>query len=795
MTDIPYIYSLLLARGYQDRLFAGLKGSRKREGRETLAECPFCGGARFSFSSDKPVYKCWNCDKGGDWITYLQEAEGLDFRDAVHRLASEAGVEIKEADKAKHQEYTKRADLLEAAHTLFVKALDPVGSSLHSENAEDVLQYLLKRGYNAQDIRGMELGAHIGKEALLRELEEQGYTSQEIQASGLLTGGFGETHPLTLLWRDRAGRAIGIVCRLLIDDKEELKQRNLQKYKNSFGMEKDKGLIGFSKARGSAEVAVLEGVLDALYLNYQEESTQSNKPERRYAVSTGGISLSSEQLAMLQDAGTKELYLALDSDKAGQDATEKALRQLTQSRLRAYVVSFPQGYKDPDELVRKERIEAWRECLRQAKGGYSWLARRILEKQDLSTEVGKDRAVEEALEIYSAIYNSIGAAEFREEILSGLWLDLEGWEREALKHRERSSKQKAEQAIQDIAQRLQAKKVEHDIPGAELALIEGLQEISRLRGVAPPEPYLLDSLLSDILATEEGLLTGYRDLDNIIRIPQGALTIVAGRTSHGKTTTLLNLLLNMVRRYPDRQFYFYSYEEAKRAIATKLVMIMAGHVIDPKNFRLNERDYLYYLKQRGQSQHKSIKAIEEALEEYSNLTAEGRLWIMDKHYTAEDLAAVIGSQAGRAGSRTGGVIVDYIQKVSPQRPQNPRYLDIKVASELLLEQAVSLNIPIMLGAQLTRSQQEGSKKVKLENLRESGDIEQDASLVIGLYNASVDKREESGQEDAEREVDLELIILKNRSGGSGGRSVMLTFDRPILRLKDRDTAKLSTKAY
>ncbi len=157
-------------------------------------------------------------------------------------------------------------------------------------------------------------------------------------------------------------------------------------------------------------------------------------------------------------------------------------------------------------------------------------------------------------------------------------------------------------------------------------------------------------------------------------------------------------------------------------------------------------------------------------------------------------STLISNQA--SGGQVGAIFVDYIQKIHPQKPQNPRYLDIKLVSELLLQQAVTLNVPILLGAQLSRADSnQGSKRVRLENLRESGDIEQDASLVIGLYNASVDRREESGQEDQEREVDMELIILKNRGGGSVNRSIVLTFDRPTLRLKDRDPSKFKANAY
>src|ERR1035438_566169 len=94
-TDIQAIYSILLAKGYQDELFSDLSGIRKREsgGRETLVTCPFCQKENhFSYNRDRPVWKCWHCCEAGDWIGYLKRAKGLDFKDAALWLARAAGL-------------------------------------------------------------------------------------------------------------------------------------------------------------------------------------------------------------------------------------------------------------------------------------------------------------------------------------------------------------------------------------------------------------------------------------------------------------------------------------------------------------------------------------------------------------------------------------------------------------------------------------------------------------------------------------------------------------------------------
>ena len=101
-----------------------------------------------------------------------------------------------------------------------------------------------------------------------------------------------------------------------IISEDELKIQGLSKYKYSYGMQKDQGLIGFTSARGSERIILLEGVLDALYLNSKGFKS----------VAVGGTSLSATQLQALQQAGCKELLLAMDMDEAGQRATEKLIK-------------------------------------------------------------------------------------------------------------------------------------------------------------------------------------------------------------------------------------------------------------------------------------------------------------------------------------------------------------------------------------------------------------------------------------------------------------------------------------
>jgi replicative DNA helicase len=339
------------------------------------------------------------------------------------------------------------------------------------------------------------------------------------------------------------------------------------------------------------------------------------------------------------------------------------------------------------------------------------------------------------------------------------------------------AQQQATTLLRDLTRRLRQHVDDNDLAGAQMALRQGLEGLQQSRGAVPPEPYVLPDVIADLQRTSQGLITGWQSLDRLIHIPSGAITLFAGRPGHGKTTVLLNLLVNLLERYPDRAFYLYSYEEARAILALKIIMLLAGKVL---HHEFNQEAYLGYLKGlRG-----TDAAIERAKERFEEYTQSGRLWLQDRRLAAEDLAASIASLRGQAGA----VLVDYIQKVPLTRPASQRYLEVKEASALLLEQAVQTNIPIIVGAQLGRAQGTG-QKVRLDNLREAGDLEQDAALVVGIYNTSVERVEDEGREDPEPVVDLELSILKQR-GGVAGRKATLAFERPTLRLRDRMTSGL-----
>ena len=107
---------------------------------------------------------------------------------ALQELAAAAGVELSPQNQKAYQSYTKKADILEAAHAYLQAILQ------EPETDREVFNYLADRGYLLDDMYDMELGAYKDRQALQECLQQLGYTEQEIKDTGLLTSGFGEDY-------------------------------------------------------------------------------------------------------------------------------------------------------------------------------------------------------------------------------------------------------------------------------------------------------------------------------------------------------------------------------------------------------------------------------------------------------------------------------------------------------------------------------------------------------------------------------------------------------------------------
>lgn len=239
-----------------------------------------------------------------------------------------------------------------------------------------------------------------------------------------------------------------------------------------------------------------------------------------------------------------------------------------------------------------------------------------------------------------------------------------------------------------------------------------------------------------------GITTGKKALDNVMGgfMPQD-FVIIAGRPSMGKSAVALNLALGALIKQ-DAKVAFFSLEMSKNQCMGRVVSMYSK--IPLKN-----------LKQGRLSDEEWSKFIA-----VSNDLSKLNLYIYDD---VLNLSTII-NKCKKLKIQKGLdiVFIDYIQNVCDDSIKGDnRSRELSIISRTLKLLAKELNITIVALSQLSRaSEARSDHRPIMSDLRESGALEQDADVVIGVYRDGYYNVEEGKDK-------LELIVLKNRNGETG----------------------------
>lgn len=353
----------------------------KQSGRNLKANCPFHQekSASFMVNPERGIYHCFGCNESGDIFSFVMKMDGLDFREALEKLARQAGVELKARRPEDAALAGKRARLLEA-HELAVKYFQ--ASLVKNPKA---LEYVTKkRGLTRQTIKDFQIGyAPDSWNALTDWLAKKKFTNQELIEGGLAGHKQGRSTiydlfrgRITFTICDRDGRPIGFTARVLGDE--------LPKYLNTPQTplyDKSRAIFGLHLAReairATDEVVLVEGNMDVV---------ASHQAGVKQVVAASGTALTLDQLRALSKL-TKNIKLAFDGDRAGLAATERAIELGQQLGLTLRMVVL-EGAKDADELISKDPA-AWEQAIAGAKYIVDYLFERSKVDYDLETVIGK----------------------------------------------------------------------------------------------------------------------------------------------------------------------------------------------------------------------------------------------------------------------------------------------------------------------------------------------------------------------------------------------------------------------
>jgi DNA primase len=369
----------------------GSKTDLRRVGSRYTGLCPFHDERTPSFSVNaaEKLFYCFGCQAKGDAIGFVEQAEGLDFVDAVELLADRYGVQLEREDDDPRAEQRRRRRA--RLHSLLDRATRFYSTYLwDSQEAAPAREYLAGRGLSEEILREFRIGySPSAWDRMIVGAQEGGFRPEELVAAGLAQrgrqGGLFDRFRGRIMFplADRRGQVLGFGARAMGEGRGP-------KYLNTSENDvyhKGRQLFGIDIARAyaarSGRIVVAEGYTDVLALH---------QAGIRESVAIMGTALTAEQMAELSKAANT-VVLALDADRSGQEAMLRAARTAGGAALN--VVEMPDG-KDPADLLADGDAEAFRALLERALPMTQFQVRRVLADADLDTPAGRDRALEEA---------------------------------------------------------------------------------------------------------------------------------------------------------------------------------------------------------------------------------------------------------------------------------------------------------------------------------------------------------------------------------------------------------------
>ena len=380
----------------------------KRAGRNLKGRSPWGVDKTPSFmvSPEKGIWHDFSANKGGDIFTFIMEVEGISFREALEKLASQAGVDLSKyhgGDATIGRKKSRAREALALATKYYQACL---------VRNKDVCEYVFyKRNLNRGTVAEFKIGyAPASGKALLGVLKKRGFSESDLETAGLLN------RFKTDLFRDRmmvpfidtTGNVIGFTARVI--GKGEPKYLNTPE---TLLFNKSRFIFGLHEAKESIRrngyVVIVEGNMDVI---------SSHQAGVKSAVATSGTAMTNQHLKTLANL-TSDIRLAYDGDEAGIKATERAIMMAGDLGIDLTVISDYHGAKDPDELIQKDP-RLWQEAVKKSVPAVDWLLKKYEENLNLMTAPGKRKYSDVALKLISYIRDEVEKATYEEKIAKKL---------------------------------------------------------------------------------------------------------------------------------------------------------------------------------------------------------------------------------------------------------------------------------------------------------------------------------------------------------------------------------------
>ena len=740
------LYPALFERA--DRAFPEMSLTHKGRGRDWQSSHKLDGTQSNPHRPDKSVITAKRpnriLEQGGeskDLLSYFMERNSIsDTFEAVERICQAIGITPPERQSS--EEWEKFKAQLEKREQLLKRMTEAMTTT---PTGEAVLNYLRQtRGYSDELIKDM------GIVCITKEIADQ----MDDAPRAIETN-----WPLAIpYWSGE--RLLGFKFRAIDSTTQP-------KYKNTFKLPKEANLFGLTGINLSGDrekdrtITIVEGELDALHAKAVGLTN---------ICAAAGMDITATQMAEAKRRGVERVILVLDTEATLTDPTEQAkkranttqkicqgLRTIHAAGMRGYVVELPStdGSKvDVDSYLNTHTKEELEAVLEQMESAALFLMRVELDKAvakfqaQTQQEVWSQTNIDDFKDGVIALANDpitdptdrLTIFQMASENTGGSITKESLQERadalKALADKERLAKDTKEvmETISNLAKSGQTEKALEAMAEAlptlqEKATASNYSDLLNL----PTEGEVLSSLQN----RPKGIKTNYAFGDGSraerLTIPTGAITFVCAPTSHGKSTFLQNLALQIAGNGEEGAVLYFTFEEDAESVKLQLMnkAINQNFSKSGNNYRILQsyfRDGSGYFVTGTKEQ-----VVAKAMTFVRDYLTTGKIRIYYKDWDSTELIGAIRFLAKTI--KVKAVLVDYVQLLKKKGCKLQRTEEVKEICNDLKRLVIDTGLPLVMAAQLNR-ETKSPYEMHSQNIAEAADIERIANTIVCLWNSS-----------------------------------------------------------
>ncbi len=394
----------------------------KQKGQDFWACCPFHSEKTpsFAISAPKQFYYCYGCHESGNVFKLVMRMENLSWHEAVAMLAKKAGLEVPQTED--NAEWLKIRQKRDRLYQALVLARDFYCRNLYLSQNKAALDYLHNRGIDDELIKLFHIGYSDSWQGVVDELKQHGISEQTMHEAGIVAKRDdgkrvwdAQFERITFAIHDVYGNCIGFTGRTMKKDE------NIAKYKNTaetsvfnksnivYGVDVMKNL---SRGKHTSGLIVVEGNVDEIAMI---------KHGFVNTVACMGTALTKFHASVMKRFG-EVVYLCLDGDNAGQNATLKSIDTLQDAGLKVKIITLPDG-QDPDEFLTANGAEAMQKMIDSSIGGLEFKLEYIKKHSNLNDKVGKTAYLNRVVELLVTVDNEGERELYLQDIADNLGID------------------------------------------------------------------------------------------------------------------------------------------------------------------------------------------------------------------------------------------------------------------------------------------------------------------------------------------------------------------------------------